>query len=384
MLWIFLAMLTAAVVLALARPLTRPSAGAADASAADDAVYRDQLTEIENDRERGLIGGEEALAARAEVARRLLHLEKSTRPNTSEPQPAPMDSMRVIQGVLAALPIAGVALYLVLGSPGLPGQPLAARQAAPTADSPISELVARVEAELKKNPEDARGWSAIAPVYMAQKRYDDAAYAFSQVMRLKGETVELLLGFAQAALLANKGVVNDGITRAAERVLVLQPDRIEPKAWLALGREQEGDIAGAVTAYKSLIASAPPGAGWLDAVKEQLQRLEGGNASTLAAGPAPGANASSTPSVSRPTAEAIAALPAAEQQKQIAAMVDGLAARLKLDGNDLNGWLRLVRAYQAMGRKDEALAALATARNQFGADPKALSDLDGLARELGL
>lgn len=375
MLWIFLALLTAAVVLALARPLTRPSAVAADASAAGDAVYRDQLTEIENDRERGLIGGDEALAARAEVARRLLHLKKPESPHAGEPHAARVTSMRWMQGLLGAVPLAGMALYLVLGSPGLPGQPLAARQAAPTADSPISELVARVEAELKKNPEDARGWSAIAPVYMAQKRYDDAAYAFSQVLRLKGESVELLLGFAQAALLANKGVVNDGVKRAAQRVLVLQPGSIEPQAWLAMGREQEGDIAGAIAAYKSLIASAPPGAGWLDAVKQQLQRLEGGTAPP---------DSSSTTALPRPTAEAIAALPAAGQQKQIAAMVDGLAARLKLDGNDLPGWLRLVRAYQVMGRKDDAVAALAAARKQFATGPKALLEIDGLARELGL
>ena len=84
------------------------------------------------------------------------------------------------------------------------------------------------------------------------------------------------------------------------------------------------------------------------------------------------------------TADAIAAMTPEEQNKKIAAMVDGLAARLKDNGNDLPGWLRLVRAYQVMGRKDEAVAALASARKQFSADPKALADLDSLAKDVGL
>ncbi len=386
MLWICLALLTAAVVLALARPLLRPEDAAADPASADLAVYRDQLTEIDNDRERGLIGGAEAEAARAEVARRLLHVNKSSsaKPSSSASKtvtkPVSVPSLRAVQGVLAAIPVAGIALYLWMGSPNLPGQPLATRQAAPTATSPVDELVGRVEAELKKNPADARGWTVIAPVYMQMKRYDDAAYAYSQIMRLNGEAIEPLLGFAEAALLANNGVVNDGVKRAAERALVLKPDRVEPKVWLALGKEQEGDIKGAIAGYKALIASSPADAPWVDPLTQQVKRLEGGAAPLASNTPPASVNAPA----GKPSASDIAALSPQEQQKQIAAMVDGLAERLKQNGDDLGGWQRLVRAYQVMGRKDEAVAALALARKQFAAKPDALADLDGLAKSLGL
>ena len=394
MLWIFLALLTAAVVMALARPLTRSAEIAADPAEADLAVYRDQLSEIDNDRERGLIGGVEAEAARTEVARRLLHVNKANLvksegkgARTRTVRPAVMPSLRAVQGVLAAVPLAGVALYLWIGSPNLPGQPLTARQAAPTAASPVEDLVGRVEAELKKNPGDARGWTVIAPVYMQMKRHDDAAYAYSQIMRLKGEALEPLLGFAEAALLANNGVVNDGVKRAAERALILKPDRVEPKVWLALGKEQDGDIKGAIADYKALLASSPADAPWAGPLTQQLKRLEGGMTSAESL-PAPPASKVPPVNVEGPTAQPsagdIAALPPEEQQKQIAAMVDGLAARLKQNGNDLPGWLRLVRAYQVMGRKDDAVAALASARAQFSADPKALEELDGLAKSLAL
>ena len=68
----------------------------------------------------------------------------------------------------------------------------------------------------------------------------------------------------------------------------------------------------------------------------------------------------------------------------IAQMVDGLAERLKRDGNDLAGWLRLVNAYAVLDRKDDARAALAQARRQFPADEKALGELAALAKSLGL
>mgnify|MGYP001189172949 FL=1 len=72
LLWIGFALMTAGVVAALLRPLlrtARATTGRAD-NRADGNVYRDQLSEIETDTERGLISPEEASAARTELARR--------------------------------------------------------------------------------------------------------------------------------------------------------------------------------------------------------------------------------------------------------------------------------------------------------------------------
>ena len=65
-------------------------------------------------------------------------------------------------------------------------------------------------------------------------------------------------------------------------------------------------------------------------------------------------------------------------------MVSGLAERLKANGKDLEGWQKLVRAYKVMGQDGAARTALADARRNFVDDAKALAELDGLARSLGL
>ena len=65
-------------------------------------------------------------------------------------------------------------------------------------------------------------------------------------------------------------------------------------------------------------------------------------------------------------------------------MVQRLATRLEQNGDDLAGWLRLVRAYTVLDQKDEAKKALARAKSQFAGDAKAIEQLDALAEQLGL
>ena len=79
MLWIIFLCLTAAVLLALLRPLFGGASDEAGRDAANAQVYRDQLKEVESDRERGLIGDAEAKAARLEIERRLLATAEAER-----------------------------------------------------------------------------------------------------------------------------------------------------------------------------------------------------------------------------------------------------------------------------------------------------------------
>jgi cytochrome c-type biogenesis protein CcmH len=83
-------------------------------------------------------------------------------------------------------------------------------------------------------------------------------------------------------------------------------------------------------------------------------------------------------------AAAIQAMPDDQRQAMIHRMVDGLAERLKSNGSDLDGWLRLVRAYRVLNEPDKAKDALAGARRNFAADTGAKKRLDDLAHELGL
>ena len=65
-------------------------------------------------------------------------------------------------------------------------------------------------------------------------------------------------------------------------------------------------------------------------------------------------------------------------------MVERLADRLKTDGSDFEGWLRLVRAYVVMGDADKAREALTRRATRSASDAEKRNRLDALAESLGL
>src|SRR3954465_5111311 len=124
-LWLVFALMTAAAIFAVLWPLGRTHAPAAAGN--DIAVYRDQLDEIARDRAAGLIGEAEAEAARVEVSRRLIAAADTVLADPS----VPGGTLHRRVGALTALiavPFIAAGLYLPLGSPELPGQPLASRE----------------------------------------------------------------------------------------------------------------------------------------------------------------------------------------------------------------------------------------------------------------
>ena len=154
----------------------------------------------------------------------------------------------------AALPVVGIALYLAVGSPLLPSRPYAARIDMPVEQATAADLVARVEAHLREHPEDGRGWDVLAPVYLRMGDFTQAADAFQKAARLLGESDRRLAGYARSLVMLQNGIVNEPARQAYQRLLALQPDSIEPKVWLAIAREQDGDLKGAQAEYQALLS----------------------------------------------------------------------------------------------------------------------------------
>src|SRR3954469_8362033 len=160
MLWLIFIPMTAAAIFAVLWPLSRRSAQSF--SGTGIAVYRDQLEEIERDRTAGLIGAAEAEAARVEVSRRLLSVAEAEKSETQKPAP-PWRRRAVALIALVALPLGAIAFYLLLGSPQLANEHVAARPDTPLEQRSIESLVAQVESHLERNPNDGRGWEVLAP-----------------------------------------------------------------------------------------------------------------------------------------------------------------------------------------------------------------------------
>jgi len=376
-LWISFAILAAAVTWAVMRPLLRTGTTPKRPADGDLAVYRDQLAEIESEKAQGLIGETEAEAARAEVARRLIKRSEEQE-SVGGAGTASVVRQVALYGA-SALPVIALGIYLAVGSPLLPGKPYEARLKAPLEQASEADLVAKVEAHLRQHPEDGRGWNVIAPVYMRQGKFQQAAEAFERAIRLLGETPERLAGFARATIMARDRIVTANAQRALERMLELDPKSIEPQVWLAIAKEQEGDLAAAETAYRKLLGEVGSEGPWREILEQRLK-----NITLQQGGEADSETAPSAPEIEPGEMAKYRAMSPQERQEVINQMVDGLSARLKKDGKDLKGWMRLVRAYSVQGRTSEASTALADARSNFAGDEKSLAQLNALAQSLDI
>ena len=378
LLWVILASLTAIVLFFLLRPLAGGGGEEPAREAFNATVYRDQLEEIDSDRGRGLIGETEAEAARLEVARRLLAAD-SKMGEADGSQKAATPARLALVGVALALPLAVLGLYLLYGSPRLPDQPLAARLTDPAAETNIAALVARVEARLRSHPEEGEGWDAIAPVYMSGQLYTEAAGAYEQAIRLLGPSAQRLSGYGQALVLEKGGLVSEQARAALERALALDETLVEPRILIAIAKEQDGNFAGAIEDWRGLLDRRGADEAWRAMVETRIAEAEAqrsGKPVANAEVDAPGPSAADVAAAQNMSPD--------DRQAMIETMVQRLAARLDQQGDDLAGWLRLVRAYTVLDRKDEAQKALARAKGQFAGNAQAIEQLDALAAELGL
>jgi cytochrome c-type biogenesis protein CcmH len=337
--WILIALLTAAAVLAVLLPLGR-APRPADGDAHAVRVYRDQLDELQRDKAQGRLSAEEAEAARAEIARRLIALDAEA------PTPAAASggsaARRVVSVVaLAGIPILSLSLYLALGAPQLPGAPLAARLQQPAAPNDIETLVAKVEAHLAEAPEDGRGWEVIAPVYLRLQRPADAAQAYRNAIRILGSTAERQARLGEAIWTAQGGIVTAEARAAFEAANALDPDAPEPRFFLALAAEQEGDTDVAKEKLTTLLADAPADAPWRATVEQALAGLAG----------------SAQPGPTEDQVAAAGGMAPEERTAMIEGMVSRLAVRLEAEPDDVEGWLRLIRSYVVLGKPDKAAAA---------------------------
>jgi cytochrome c-type biogenesis protein CcmH len=367
MLWIFFTLMSAAAILAVLWPLARkPRTGSAGS---DLIVYQDQLEEIGRDRGAGLIGEAEAEAARIEVSRRLLAAADTQVP---APPPQPLWHRRAAAlAALIVLSLVPVALYAALGSPNIPGQPAYARAPAPPDRESIAALIGQVEEHLAKDPNDGAGWQVIAPVYMRLGRYDDAVQAFRKSLALNGETAARDSDLAEALTAAANGVVTDEAKQLFQRAVARDGHESKARYFLGLADEQDGNKEAAAAKWRALLQDAPPDAPWVGYVRAALARVTG---QPVAAG-------------AGPTSRDIAAaqnMPAAQRDEMVRGMVQKLADKLHTDGGDVEGWLRLVRAYVVLGDQDKAKDAAADAKRALADHPGDVKRIDDLAKNLGL
>jgi cytochrome c-type biogenesis protein CcmH len=272
---------TTLIVLALVLgPLLKPARAPVTREAFDRAVYRDQLKELEREVARGAVAESEAATARLELQRRLLSADgedKAATAGTRKP---------LLAGALAvAIVLIAGGLYWRLGSPGVPDDPYAARQAERDQVAQqqaqldqIRGMVAKLADEMKQHPDDLEGWLRLGRSYAVLGQPDDAAAAFAQAEKLKPNDPAVLMAEVQA-LMAGRSLSEEmtpQVVALLDRIQTIDPDEPAVLWYLGLHAAQQGDFNTARADWEKVKEKMPPGsdeartvATALDAIKDR-------------------------------------------------------------------------------------------------------------------
>lgn len=351
--WLFALLLTAIACATLlyagAGRMVNAGPSAADATRAH---FRAQLGAIESDSAIGRLGPAEAAAAKSELAREVMR--------HTDDAPSVGGSKAAIGIAVALVAVLSVGTYWFLGRPDLPAAPLASRDVAAENSLDLNAAISTIEARLKQNPDDLRGWQVIAPAYVQLGRYDDAVKALRRVNELAPPTADTLTDLGEALMMRNGGSVVGEAMDSFKQAVALDPKHIRSRFYVAGEETRTGDYVAAVRDWNGLLALAQGNEPWVVTAKNGLAFAE----------------AQLNPSAS-------SAEPAVPDESQIDAMVDGLDARLKAQGGSIDEWTRLVRSRMVQGRMADAQAAYEAARKAYP-DAKVRTELDVLAADNGL
>ncbi len=339
----------------------------------DNAYFKAQLKELEKDIKSGLISEQEAQAAKAELAREILRLKTEIKEKEAN-KSAPKIPTLLFASSLFLIGLFSFVIYFNLGRPDLPSAPLAQRITPEAQKLELLEAVKKVEQRLEEDPDDARGWSVLAPIYMQMQRFDDAVNAYRHILRLLPPNADIQTDLAEALLMANNGEVNDEIMNLLKSASRLDPKHVRSRFYLAGEAMRAGDNEEAIKIWQEILSFAKGDEEWVPIVQEglseaqarvKLQRSQDGQ----------GNNSQSAGEEVQNNAD--------NQADFILDMVNRLETRLLEEGGKIEEWTQLVRSLLVLGENERAQEIYNMAKQAYP-DKNDRVGLDELAKQAGL
>ena len=311
----------------------------------------------------GVIDDEAARAAKLEIQRRILAL-------AGEDERA---TVRKSEGrfgyVLAAIvvvivPLASAFVYFETGRPQMRDVPLATRiipeQQAPGRESALASIQGLQE-RVDAAPGDSALWVELARAQVQAGLYGDSAGSYNKAIELTNSPL-LRIEMGEAIVQGAEGLVTRGALEQFQTALNSVPNEPRAHYYIGLAASQEGNVDGAVDAWRHVLEISPSDAPFRTHIVRSIRGVleaDGRPADEIIAGLPEGTSATG------------GASPHAEND-QIRGMVEGLAARLEDEPDDIQGWLMLGRSRMVLDEPELAKAAFERARELAPDDPDVL------------
>jgi cytochrome c-type biogenesis protein CcmH len=256
--------------------ITRTSGGGVvDRSTLNISVYRDQLAELERDRENDVITQEQYEQGRLELERRLL--DDVPEDNGSGQGHSAGDAAASAQGsrktgriaaviIGIAIPVFTISVYQWLGMPQSisPATRAAISTETSNAKSPsamsdqVNAMVTQLAQRLKDNPDDPEGWAMLGRSYLVLGRPDDAVKSYEKAIALSNNDPNIMVDYADALAMASGEQSLEGKPmELIQQALTLDPNN-QKGLWLAgTAAYEKGNFQQALDYWRKLYGLLP-------------------------------------------------------------------------------------------------------------------------------
>ncbi|MEY8144630.1 c-type cytochrome biogenesis protein CcmI [Falsihalocynthiibacter sp. CO-5D18] len=340
------------VLFAFVVPIIKNRQGMVSHADSAQAMWQDQLDEVNRDVKRELISAEDGRSATVEIQRRIIatHREQPPASNSEKSGAWAMISAAIF------VPVAATVLYLNIGSPTIPSIVFADRSEEQEVVAKQEDLKQRLllQLESEENGGSTEGWLLLANAYMGMKQYAQAVDAYSRILERDEATFLEFALFAEASILRENGIVSPTAEKALDRSMQMSPGNVVGIYYKSVALAQAGQIDAAFSLLTSRLATAEGLFDWMDSFVAQA------NFYGAKLGRAPISLSDYAPILRGPTAEDIdrtSDMSVEDRNAFILSMVERLRARLEDEPNDLDGWLMLARAFTVLGDQQQALRA---------------------------
>jgi cytochrome c-type biogenesis protein CcmH len=227
-------------------------------------IHRDQLKQLQADRDNGTLSAAEFESEQTELGKRVLEDALATLKDDAPLNPRSNGRWAAI-AVAVLLPVLAVGLYLQLGSPetvapeAMPAVADVAPQQGPHGMSfeQIRESAAALAERLQRQPDDGEGWATLARSYNVLGRFNEAADAYAKAVSRLPADAQLLADYADALAMSQGQKLDGKPLEIIGQALKADPTNLKALALAGTAAFERKDYPAAVGYWEKVEKAAP-------------------------------------------------------------------------------------------------------------------------------
>lgn len=262
--WVFAVVMVVVALIFLLRSLRHDSnQHDIDRTAQNVSIAKERLNELKLEFEQGAITQAQYEQTQQEMEQSLLN-DVEQLPSDNIKQTDSQSYNRIAQFVLiVTVPVLAIALYALLGQPDLISgvkQQTAAGHASSNGESnvgSVEDMLDKLAARLKEEPNNAEGWFMLARSYMSLKRYKEAVDALEKTNQLVPDNPVIMLRYADALTMLRGGQISGKPFELIKRAVEIKPDDPTGLWLIGMGYEEQGAYKKAISYWNILLPLLP-------------------------------------------------------------------------------------------------------------------------------